>query len=316
MRRTTVSLIALGALLSTAACTNAGATAAGTAANPADGAAATSSAAAGSSEITTTASEAVKKLVPADVAAKGRLTFAMDASYAPFEYFDTDNTTIIGFDADLSKLIAQKMGLEAKDVNTGFDTILAGLASRKHDIGMSAFSATPERAKNVDFVVYLAGGSGIAVKAGNPKQLSMDPKKLCGAKVSAQKGSIQGLDYLPKFSQDCTAAGEKPITVQLYPSQNEANLAVTSGRADAVLADSISMAYQAKESKGAFELAPGDDYDPTDVAVAVPNDSPLVEPISAALKELHQDGTLKKLLEKWGVPAQAMTQAEVGKVVR
>lgn len=314
MRRTTLSLLALGALLSTAACTNAGATAVGT-----DNGAATSASsadAAGSSEITTSASDAVKKLVPPEIASKGVLTFAMDASYAPFEYFDTDNTTIIGFDADLSKLIAEKMGLKAKDVNTGFDTILAGLASKKHDVGMSAFSATPERAKSVDFVVYLAGGSGIAVKAGNPKQLTMDPKKLCGAKISAQKGSIQGLDYLPKFSKDCTAAGEKPITVQLYPSQNEANLAVTSGRADAVLADSISMAYQAQQSKGAFELAPGEDYEPTATGVAVPNDSPLVEPISAALKELHQDGTFEKLLAKWGVPEQAMTQADVGGIVR
>jgi polar amino acid transport system substrate-binding protein len=144
----------------------------------------------------------------------------------------------------------------------------------------------------------------------------MDPMALCGHKISAQKGSIQGLDYLPKFSKACVAAGKGVITAQLYPSQNEANLAVASGRADAVLADSISMAYQAKESKGAFQLATGNDYDPTDLAVAVPNDSPLVAPISAALKELQQDGTLKKLVDKWGIPEQAMTQAEVGGILR
>lgn len=74
----------------------------------------------------------------------------MDASYAPFEYFDKDNTTIIGFDADLSKALAAKMGLTAVDVNAGFDTILAGLSSGKHDLGMSAFSVTPERAQTVD----------------------------------------------------------------------------------------------------------------------------------------------------------------------
>lgn len=309
MRRTALPVLALGIVLATAACTNAGADAAGSSgtapAGTADG-----------SVVAATASDAVKKLVPADIAAKGELTFAMDASYAPFEYFDTDNTTIIGFDADLSKLIAEKMGLKAKDVNTGFDTILPGLASRKHDVGMSAFSATPERAKSVDFVTYLAGGSGIAVKAGNPQKLTMDPMALCGHKISAQKGSIQGLDYLPKFSKACVAAGKGAITAQLYPSQNEANLAVASGRADAVLADSISMAYAAKESKGAFELATGNDYDPTDLAVAVPNDSPLVAPISAALKELQQDGTLRKLVDKWGIPGQAMTQAEVGGILR
>jgi polar amino acid transport system substrate-binding protein len=207
------------------------------------------------------------------------------------------------------------MGLSAKDVNTGFDTILVGLASGKHDVGMSAFSATPERAKAVDFVVYGAGGSGIAVKANNPQQLSMDPAKLCGHTISAQKGSIQGIDYLPKFSKQCVDAGKTAINIALYPSQNEANLAVASGRADAVLADSVSMAYQAAQSKGAFELAPGADFDPTNIAVALPNGSPLVPAISQALKELDQEGVVTSLATRWSIPEQVIKQARIGKVV-
>lgn len=308
MARHSLTAIAVGLALVTAACTNASAETPGggsAGANPAT-----------SPGATVQASEAVTKLVPEAVKAKGELTFAMDASYAPFEYFDTDNTTIVGFDADLSKAIAAKMGLKAKDVNTGFDTILVGLGSGKHDVGMSAFSATPERAKAVDFVVYGAGGSGIAVKTGNPKGLSMDPAKLCGHTVSAQKGSIQGIDYLPKFSKQCTDAGKPAITIALYPSQNEANLAVASGRADAVLADSVSMAYQASQSKGAFELAPGADFDPTNIAVALPKGSELVAAISAALKELAAQGVVADVARKWGIPQQVIEQATIGEVIR
>ena len=79
------------------------------------------------------------------------------------------------------------------------------IRDRKYYVGMSAFSASAERAKVVDFVTYGAGGSGIAVPKGNPKALSMDPMTLCGRTIAAQKGTIQGLDYLPKFSADCTA---------------------------------------------------------------------------------------------------------------
>ena len=111
--------------------------------------------------------------------------------------------------------IETKSAAEA-DVNAAFDSILIALTSQKYDVGTSAFSASAERAKVVDFVTYGAGGSGIAVPKGNPKALSMDPMTLCGRTVAAQKGTIQGLDYLPKFSADCTAAGKAAITAHLY----------------------------------------------------------------------------------------------------
>jgi polar amino acid transport system substrate-binding protein len=254
--------------------------------------------------------------VPDAVKSKGSISFAMDASYPPFESFDTDNKTIIGFDADLSDAIAAKLGVKAEHVNAGFDSILVGLAASKFDIGMSAFSVTPERAKSVDFVVYLSGGSGIDVQTGNPMKLSMDPKSLCGHKISAQKGSVQALDYLPKFSSDCVAAGSGKIDIQLYPSQTDANLAVTSGRADAVMGDSVSMAAQAKGSNGLLELAPGDDYDPSQIGLATVKGSPLVEATSQALAQLKEDGTVAKLLAKWDIPPTAATGAEIGKIVK
>lgn len=245
-------------------------------------------------------------LVPQSIKAKGMLTVAMDASYAPFEYFDTDNKTIIGFDADLSTAAAQKLGLKVKHVNAGFDTILPGLTSGKYDMGESAFSVTPERAKSVDFVAYLSSGSGIAVKPGNPEGLKMDPASLCGHKIAAQKGSTQGIQQLPDISKQCVANGSKAVVIQLYPSQNEANLAVTSGRADAVMADSVSLSYQGKLAGGKFELAPGDDYAPADIGIALPKGSALKPALEAAVKSVVADGTFAKLLKKWAIPSSSV----------
>lgn len=144
----------------------------------------------------------------------------------------------------------------------------------------------------------------------------MDPTKLCGTRIAGQKGSIQGIDYLPAFSKACVKAGQKPITIRLFPSQNEANLALSSGRVDAVMADSISMSYQSKLSSGGrFELAPGKDYEPTKTGVALKNGSDLAPAISAAMKELVADGTMKKLMDKWGVPAQSLG-ADAGEIVK
>ena len=309
--RTMPTLVTIAAsVLALSACTNASVEGSPTtAASPA------ASAGASAAPGTAVLDPAVAALLPADVKAKGSLSFAMDATYPPFEVFDTDNKTIIGFDADLSQAIGTTMGIKVTDVNASFDSILIGLTSKKYDVGMTAFSASPDRAKVVDFVTYGAGGTGIAVPKGNPKALSMDPMTLCGHTVAAQKGSIQGLDYLPKFSTQCTTAGKAEIKVDLYPAQTDANLAVTSGRADAVMADSVSLAAQAKQV-GTLELAAGPDYQPTNVAIAVPNDSPLAEPLSAALVVLQKNGTLDALLAKWGLPSQFATQAKIGEIIR
>jgi polar amino acid transport system substrate-binding protein len=314
MRPLTIVTLLATSTLALAACTNAGQTTSTASTSAGGGAvAATTNAPAASGKASL--DPAVAALVPADVKTKGQLSFAMDASYAPFEYFDTDNTTIIGFDADLSQAIGTTMGIKVVDVNAAFDSILIGLTSQKYDVGMSAFSASEERAKVVDFVTYGAGGSGIAVPKGNPKALSMDPMSLCGHTVAAQKGTIQGLDYLPKFSAQCTAGGKAAITTDLYPAQTDANLAVTSGRADAVMADSVSLTLQAKQT-GTLELAAGPDYNPTNVAIAVPNDSPLAPSIGAALKALDKNGTLAAILAKWGLPTQFATQAKIGDIIK
>lgn len=254
-------------------------------------------------------------LVPQSIKAKGEIAFAHDASYPPFEYFDKDNTTMIGFDVQLADAIAGKLGLKAKHVNTGFDTILAGLGSGKFDAGMSAFTVTPERSKSVDFVVYFSGGTAIAVPKGNPKKLSIDDLSLCGHKVSAQKGSIQGLNQMPAIDKKCKAAGKPGLSISLYPSQNDANLALTSGRVDAIAADTVSLAYQGKLANGTFELAPAAPYEPAAGGIALAKDSPLTPAVGEAVKELAADGTLQKLGESWSLPADVFT-ADDGKVIK
>lgn len=304
VRKSAIGIV-IGMALGVSACSGAGGAGGSTTAGPADGAAAV-----------VAASPAVADKVPGGVKSKGELSFGMDATYAPFEYFDTDNKTIIGFDADLSDAMAAKMGLKAKHVNASFDTILLGVSSGKFDVGMSDFSATPERAKVVDFVVYGAAGTGLGVKPGNPKHLSVDASTLCGHSVATVKGSTQGDQILPDFSQKCEQSGKPAISIQLFPSQNDANLALSSGRTDAVMGDDSVVSYQAKLSKGAFELASGPSYDPAMIGLALPKNSPLAPAFAEAIKELKQDGTIAKLAEKWSIPGEFVTQATMAEVMK
>ena len=188
--------------------------------------------------------EAARALLPAEIREAGVLRIASDPTYPPFEFYDTDNKTLIGWDADMGDAIGAVLGLKVEHVPATFDTILPGLASGKYDLGMSTFSVTEERRKAVDFVPYLQGGTGLAVAPGNPEKLSVEAQSLCGKAIAAQKGSIQSLDILPAFSKKCTEAGNTAIDMQFFPTQNDANLALTSGRVQGVMADSVSLAYQ------------------------------------------------------------------------
>ncbi|MCZ9882259.1 ABC transporter substrate-binding protein [Arthrobacter sp. B2a2-09] len=250
--------------------------------------------------------EKAAALVPAAVKSKGTLVFAMDASYAPFEFFDTDNTTITGFDANFSDAVAAAMGLKSQKVNTNFAAILPGLQAGKYDIGNSNFTITPEREKTVDFVPFMKSGSGLGVKKGNPENLSMDFASLCGHHVAAQTGTVQALTDLPELTAKCASAGKPAIDVQLFATQNDANLALSSGRVDALMADSVGVAYQGEQSNGAFELVSGPLYKPSKLGIALPKGSPLIPALTEAVNGLIKDGTYAAIAKTWKLPVETL----------
>ncbi|MFJ5956917.1 ABC transporter substrate-binding protein [Paenarthrobacter sp. NPDC092416] len=254
--------------------------------------------------------QAAADLLPADVKAKGTLVVGTDPTFPPYEFYADDNKTVVGWDADFATALGETLGLEVKMVPATFDTILPGVSSHKYDVGISGFNVTAERQKNADFAAYQSSGSGLAVKAGNPKKLALDPLKLCGTKVGGEKGTTQGIETLPAFSQQCVDVGKAPIDIQLFPSQNEANLALISGRVDSVLSGLIGMGYASKLSGGAFELAGDEDYDPTPVGIAMPKGSPLTASIVAAVKELVGSETYKQINTKYGIPQTVTISAD------
>ncbi len=256
--------------------------------------------------------EEARALLPAAFRDKGVLSIASDPTYPPFEFYDTDNKTMIGWDVDMGDAIGAVLGLKVEHVPATFDTILPGLQSGKYDMGMSTFTVTDERRKAVDFVPNLQGGTGIAVAPGNPEKLGVDPERLCGKKIAAQKGSIQSLDILPAFSKTCTEAGNPAIDMQFFPTQNDANLALTSGRVQGVMADSVSLAYQGELAGGKFELAEGPDFEPEFTATALAKNSELIPAIQAATAAVLESPAYLEMNSKWKLPSTvAITPADV-----
>ena len=234
---------------------------------------------------------------------KGKtIVVATDASYAPSEFFDTDGKTIVGFDPDLAQAIGAKLGVKMDVKNASFDGIIPGLAAGKYGLGMSSFTDNKERQKTVDFVDYFTAGTSFYVKTdGGPAIQSL--ADLCNHKVAVEKGTTQ--------QADAEAQAKKcKVQVEVFPDQNQANLALQSGRADVAMADSPVAAYAVKKSNGAFKLS-GKSYGDAPYGIAIPKDSGLQQPIQKAVAALIADGTYKKILTKWGVQAGAITDPKM-----
>jgi polar amino acid transport system substrate-binding protein len=254
---------------------------------------------------------AIAAEVPATVKAKGTLTVASEAEYAPDEFIAPDGHTVIGMDPDMVKAIAAVMGLKVKIVNATFEAIIPGLASGRYDIGASSFTDTKEREKTVDFVTITAVGEAFLTKAsGGPKINSLS--ELCGHTVSVEKGTTE-LEDAEKQNKKCKAAG-KPIKLLVFPGQNDANLALSSGRAEVDFADSPIIAYQVRKlgvnvrSSPTFGTAPE--------GLALPKNNGMAKPVLAALKVLIANGTYEAILKKWELQSAALSNPTINGATR
>ena len=249
--------------------------------------------------------------LPAKVKSSGELTVAADATYPPDEFIASDGKTVIGMDADMAKAIAQLMGLTPKISNVTFDDIIPALQANRYDLGMSSFTDTKDREDVVDFVDYLTAGTAIFVKTGSEKFTSLDA--LCGHTVAAEKGTTQQ-DDIANQDKKCKSEGKPGVTGQIFPDQNQVNLAVTSGRADAAMADSPVAAYIAEKSNGQLEVS-GGPFPPEPYGIAIPKNSGLTQPTLDAVQTLIDNGTYTKIINYWGLQSGAIDKASVNQAV-
>ena len=173
---------------------------------------------------------------------------------------------------------------------------------------MASFTDTKEREKVVDFVTYFTAGTSFYVKEqGGPTINSL--ADLCGHSVAVERGTTQADDSAAQ-DKKCKADGKSGVSVHVYPDQNAANLAISSGRQEVGMADSPVAAYIVKQSNGQFKLT-GNPYNTAPYGIAVPKGNGLSKPILDALKQLMADGTYDAILEKWGVQSGAITNPQI-----
>jgi polar amino acid transport system substrate-binding protein len=241
----------------------------------------------------------------------GTIVVGSDIAYAPMEYYDTDGTTVLGLDKDLTDALSEQLGVSFEWNNATFDGLITQLKSDRIDVAISGMSDTPERQKEVDFVDYYQAGAMLLVQKGNPEGLK-SMADLCGQTVAVQRGTTQE-GYAQEQSKKCESDGKQPIKLLSFDRETEAMLQVKSGRAVSGMQDYPVAAYNARTSGGGkdFEVV-GDQIQAGPLGIAVGKDNAeLRDVLQKALQAVIDDGTYEEILKKYDVPLGAVDEATV-----
>jgi polar amino acid transport system substrate-binding protein len=218
-----------------------------------------------------------------------KLVMVTSADYPPYQFRKTDsgNSEIVGFDIDIAKYIAQKLGykLEIRDVD--FSGIIPALQSGRANFAMSGMTPTAERKKNVAFsdLYYEAKNTIVSQKTSNLKT----PADLAGKKVGVELGT----------TQEKTAKALKDVQVVALNRPGSIIQDLKSKRLDAaILEDTVAKGYVAKNPELIYEPIPTTSEE-AGSAIAFPKNSPLVNSFNQVLREMKQNGELQKLVTKW-----------------
>jgi polar amino acid transport system substrate-binding protein len=261
-------------------------------------------------EVTTLEKDAaIADMLPAEIQEAGVVRVASGVSFPPMEFFDTDNETVLGFDADLGKALGEVLGVEFEFHNTNFDGIIGGLTADRYDLALTSMIDKKERQASVDFVDYLNSGLAFMTLKDNPEGLTSETD-LCGKAVAVEKAATGDL-VADDLSADCEQAGDEPLDKLPFPDQASAVQALSSGRADAVLALDVTLAYNVSQDPDSFEI-PAEPFGLLPVGIPVPkDDTELRDAVQAALQKVQEEGVYDELLTKWNLEDQALEGAPI-----
>jgi arginine transport system substrate-binding protein len=229
-------------------------------------------------------------LVSTNVAAQQEIKFAMEATYAPFEYMD-ENNQIQGFDVDLANALCKQMQAKCSFHNQAFDSLIPALKFKRYDAAISAMDITEARLEQVSFTdAYYDNSAAFVSIAGKVA----DQGALKGKRVGVQNGSTHQSYLLEQM------AG---VTAVPYASYQDAFIDMKNGRIDSVFGDTAVVAeWFKKENNLAYvgEYVTNAQYFGNGFGIAVNKDNQkLVSDLNAALKAVKANGEYQTIFNQY-----------------
>ena len=226
------------------------------------------------------------------VKANGKLVVGTEAQYAPYEFKDLD-ANFAGCDMWLAQQIADHLGVELEVVDMSFDGIIPAVKSGQVDLGIAAFTNTPERAEEIDFsALHETSAQLLIVKAGNA-DLYSTKEALAGQKVGAQKGTIQSQLILTALP------GSELFELEKYPALA---LEVQNGNIAGLVVDQAVGESLIATSNGGLEVSnfafTSEEASFGKSVVAAKGSDDLLAEVNAVIEEVVNDGSYQKAYDE------------------
>lgn len=223
------------------------------------------------------------------VQARGTLRVGMEGSYPPFSFIDPATGQMTGYDADVANLVAAQLALKLALVPTEWVDMFAGLAAGKYDVIISQVIITPKRLQTIDFSEpYTYSQAQLMLRKYD---------SVAYASLAALKGKTVGVAKGSNYETQVLAV--PGIKVRSYPAAPENLQDLAFGRIDAVLNDSLMVAYLLRQS--ALPIKPGPMVGNSErIGVAFAKGNPALKAaVNRVLAQAHADGSLSRLARKW-----------------
>src|SRR5947208_3457035 len=230
---------------------------------------------------------------------KGSFKYCSDPTFPPMES-TTAAGKPVGFDIDMATAIAKLWKVKAKFLQTAFPGLLPALASKKCNMVISGIFVTPDRLKQFPAVTYMKTHRALVVQAGNPKRIK-GPNDLSGKNVAVQAGTKYE-EFLKALNDQFKSSGKAQFTLQSYPGDTDAVGQLIVGRADAVLTQDTSGAYQKKQNPGKLAIAYLFPETDSFGIYYRKGETKLGTALKTTIKTLKKNGTLKKIAAKHQIP--------------
>jgi polar amino acid transport system substrate-binding protein len=251
-----------------------------------------------------------RSVAPSGLKEPGRLTFCTDIGYPPMEFYLDGHPG--GADIEIARNLARRLGLEALFVDEPVEGIIDALHQGKCDLIINAFTDNEVRRRRLTFVDYLSVGQTVVLPRGNPRSIS-SVAELGGRKIAVQ-ADTSNEDSLRALDAANQREGRPPMWIAAFKgatgeTTRRAAAALRRGDADADFLDVISARWNAKH------------HDDVEVAAFVVNEEPygigmrkddheLHEAVLNAMRELYADGTVTRILTRWGLEDLAFADAQ------
>ena len=225
----------------------------------------------------------------ANIKDAGVITIAMEGTWAPWTYHD-ETDALVGYDVEVGRMIAEKLGVEAQFIEGEWDGLLAGLEAGRYDMMINGVDITPERQQKYDFSTpYAYNRTAVIVRADDDSIRTMED---LNGKHTANTISSTYAEVAEKYGAEVTGVDDLNQTMEL----------LISGRIDATLNAEVTFYdYMKAHPDANIKIAA---IDPEETAVAIPlrkgeESASLLAAVDQALAELAADGTLTALSEKY-----------------